>query len=111
MTGYQRRSIWYKLHVGGQHCLAVAHHFPKLMVMANKLVLLVDFGRFSKLKFLKSPNKTNFCWNPTPLENEARQPNPVAYQLVSYTKSNVFDSPSFFIICFFELHLSHLADF
>ena len=72
---------------------------------------MVLFGDFKILKLENLPKTPIICPNPSTLENYVPKPNRVTHQLVTYFKSNVFYSLSFFILCTFDLHLSHLADF
>ena len=110
MTGYRRRLIWYKLQVGRQHGLAVAQQFTGGVGFQQKLVLFGDFKNFKLENLPNLPKIPIICQNPSTLENDAPQPNRAADQLLTYTKSNVFYSLSFFILCTFDLHLSHLTD-
>ena len=80
--------------------------FPSLVGFQQKTVL---FGDFKKGKLENLPKIPIICQNPSTLENDVPQPNRVVNQLVTYTKSNVFYSPSFFILCTIALNLSHFG--
>ena len=82
--------------------------FSSLVGFQQKMVL---FGDFKKGILENLPKIPIICQNPSTLENDVPQPNCVVNQLVIYNKSNVFHSPSFFILCTIDLNLSHFGGF